>query len=174
MSVKTQEMLIRTGESLDSWGKDIVYDFPVESSGFKSVLVKVPLDNDKVIIDNLIPEFEYQLSKLSVQEATCILDGDQANLPIAALVKGFYFKTVWDEKYVTVRNPVISIARLCFSPQQVILSSSETAPLENTGSPWPGYSLASHGKNLKLGLETISVKKKGEQFIISFPEGDEV
>ena len=77
-------------------------------------------------------------------------------------------------KLVVKRQQVISIASLCFPSQPVILSSFETRPLENAGAYWPGYSIDKHEKNLKLGLETILVEKRGDQFTISFPKGDAV
>ncbi len=176
MAIEAQQMLIRTGENLNSWGKDIVYDLPVEFIGFKDLsLVRVAL-NDTADVKTLIPDFDYRPQKYAATEAVCVLEAGE---PVLAVVKGediceFSLK----DKYgyyrdVTERYPMRSIVNLSRAQEKVILTSSKTRPLENIGSYWPGYSISGHKKNLELGLETISVKKSGDKVVISFPEEGE-
>lgn len=162
MAVEAQTALIKNGEPLSASEARQIYGLPVEFTGFKN-LSRVRVDlSDPAHIKTLIPGFDYRPREYQADQAVCVLEDGQ---PIAALVQGRIFNTRWVH--------VISIANLSVEPEKVFLVGSETRPLENIDAYWPGY-LIGHEKNLKLGLETISIQKRGDQFVISFPEGDAV
>ncbi len=182
MAVEARTELIQTGESLAASEAGQIYGLPVEFIGFKNLsLVRVDL-SDAGDVETLIPDFVYRPRDYQAYQAVCVLEDGQ---PIAALVQGETSRKMWDHDYykysktgekgyIAERLPIISIANLSVEPKKVILVSFETRPLGNIDGYWPGYALTWHEKNLKLGLETMLVEKRGEKFVISFPEGDAV
>lgn len=168
-----QYELITAGESLGEQETYTVYGMPVECEGFKPLVFEVSLDATNVNI--LIPDFNHQPGKFTVHRAICILDSDQANKPIVAIVSGSYMserslKSKNGPKSVVIQNPVKSIVNLSLEPSQVILSSYFSRPLENTGAYWPGYALTEHQPKLESGREQILIKKNIESYQISFPQ----
>lgn len=159
MVVREREAIIQSGIRLTTPEFKQNYGFPVEISGFQDLQrVRVPLaDSDNV--KKLLPDFEQHPDKYQPVEVVCLLEAGQ---PVMGIVSGNYFDL---EEWL----PITSLVNLAAKPDDVILVSSETEPLNRGRCWWPGYSIDKQEKNLKLGLATMLVEKHGERFMISFP-----
>ena len=160
MAVEAQTALIQTGDRLPVV-PDKIYDLGVEFIGFEDLsLVRVPLldtEDLKVLIPGFNPDTEYQ-----AEEATCVKEAGKA---VIAIIDG---STV-AQNYL--RRRVVSIVNISNDSEKVIFDAEAT---NNDYSP--GYAVFDDPTSItrRLELEKMSIEKRGDQFVISFPKGEAV
>lgn len=159
-----RELLIQSGASLTVEEVGQFCGFTPKFSGFEDLqFVGLNLTSPRYV-RALLPGFSYDSRSCRASEAVCLITNGR---PLMAIVKGTLYHDNADGSFDEIE--ITSLVNLAAEPEKVILASSETKLLNIGSANWPGYNLEKHELALKLGLEIISVAKRGDQFVISFP-----